>query len=455
MAQRNKTLLLILALLLFTAIPGPHAAGGSDDLTIPTIRYTLDNGLRVVLSPNKHAPTIGIAVFYNVGSKVEEKGRSGFAHLFEHMMFQGSENVPKTGHFKIITSHGGSFNGTTGVDYTNYFEELPAQMLPVALWLEADRMRSLKVNQENFDNQRSVVIEEKLRNYDNQPYVPSYLEINRLAYEGWWPYEHSTIGDMKDLKNAQIEWVREFYYAYYNPANAVLSIAGNFEPDQAKDLVEIYFGDIPSPPETPAFDPPAFKGQKEEKYKVMVDPLAPLPAFHMTYHIPPMRSPDYYPLKLIAMALGEGESARLYQKLVKQKQSVQEMAVDLDGRDGPDLFSVFMILTGKESPGAVGKEVISEIEDIAVNGLTDKELTKVKNRIKMKYVQNINNNLHLSLMLAKYELLWQDAGLINSEVGRFMAITQEDIVQAAKKYLVEKNRTTLDVLPSEQESGLE
>ena len=455
MAQRIKAVLAILALLFFATIPGPQAADGSDNLAIPTIRYTLENGLRVVLSPNKHSPTIGIAVFYNVGSKVEDKGRSGFAHLFEHMMFQGSENVPKTGHFKIITSHGGSFNGTTGVDYTNYFEELPAEMLPVALWLEADRMRSLKVNQENFENQRAVVIEEKLRNYDNQPYVPSYLEINRLAYEGWWPYEHSTIGDMEDLEKAKLEWVQEFFYTYYNPANAVLSIAGNFEPDKAKDFVEIYFGDIPSPPEIPAFDPPAFKGQKEEKHKVMYDPLAPLPAFHMAYHIPPMRSRDYYPLKLIAMALGEGESARLYQKLVKEKQLVQEMAVDVDGRDGPDLFSVFMILTGKESPGVVRKEVISEIEDIAKNGLADKELTKVKNRIKMKYVKNIDNNLHLSLMLAKYELLWQDAGLINSEVGRFMAVTPEDIVEAAKKYLVETNRTTLDVLPSKQENELE
>jgi zinc protease len=433
-----------LAALLLGAMPG--AAG---DLGLPVVRYTLDNGLDVVLSPNVSSPTVAVAVVYNVGSKSEQKGRSGFAHLFEHMMFQGSENVPKGGHFKIIASHGGDFNGSTGEDYTNYYQEIPAEMLPVVLWLESDRMRSLNVSEENFENQRSVVIEEKLQNYDNQPYVPSFIEINRLAYEGWWPYEHPVIGDMADLKSAKLGWVQAFFHAWYTPRNAVLCIAGNFDEAAARELVQQYFGDIPSPASPPTFSPPAFEPKKKDKVKILYDPLAPLPAFHVAWNIPPMRSPEYYPLKLISMALGDGESSRLYLKLVKEKQSVQEMSVDLDGRKEPDLFSVFMILTGQESADAVRDDLMKEIASIAKDGLPDAELAKVKNRIKFRYVANLDNNLSLAVMLGKYELLWGDASLINTEADRFMAVTNEDIKAAAKTYLLEGRRTVLDVVPSE------
>lgn len=449
MSKTNKRLLILLVSCFSLAIVCERS-GFCDELQIPIERYTLENGLRVVLSPNEYSPTIAVSVFYGVGSKFEEKGRSGFAHLFEHMMFQGSENVPKAGHFKIISSHGGTFNGSTGEDYTNYFQELPAQMLPVVLWLEADRMRSLKVTEKNFENQRAVVIEEKLQNYDNEPYVPSFLEINRLSYEGWWPYEHSVIGDMEDINKAKLQWVKQFFYTYYNPANAVLTITGNFEPEEAKKLVEKYFGDIPSPVDIPPFDPPPFKPPKKEKAKIMYDPLAPLPAFHIAYHIPPMRSHEYYSLKLIAMALGDGESSRLYQELVKNRQAVQEMHIDLDGRKEPDLFSIFMILSGAETQDAVKKTIDKEIASIAAGGLPEKELEKVKNRIKLKYIKNVNNNLSLALMLGKYELLWGDAAQVNSEVGRFMTVTNNDIISVAKKYLVKKNRTILDVLPAQE-----
>jgi zinc protease len=433
-----------LAALLLGAMP--VAAG---DLGLPVVRTTLDNGLDVVLSPNASSPTVAVDVVYNVGSKVEQKGRSGFAHLFEHMMFQGSENVPKGGHFKIIASHGGDFNGSTGEDYTTYYQEIPAEMLPVVLWLESDRMRSLNVSKENFENQRSVVIEEKLMNYDNQPYVPSFIEINRLAYEGWWPYEHPVIGDMADLKNAKLEWVQAFFHTWYTPRNAVLCIAGNFDEAAARELVQQYFGDIPSPAAPPAFSPPAFEPKKKDTVKIMYDPLAPLPAFHVAWNIPPMRSPEYYPLKLIAMALADGEASRLYQKLVKEKQSVQEMSVDIDGRKEPDLFSVFMILTGQESADDVRDDLMSEIASIAKDGLPDAELSKVKNRIKFRYVANLDNNLSLAVMLGKYELLWGDASLINTEADRFAAVTNEEIKAAAKGYLLGGRRTVLDVVPSQ------
>jgi zinc protease len=443
----KKSEVLLLSLLLAAVLFDAPAMGAA--VSIPVERYSLANGLKVVLSPNDSSPTIAVAVYYNVGSKVEEKGKSGFAHLFEHMMFQGSENVPKTGHFKIISSHGGTFNGSTGEDYTTYYEELPAQMLPVALWLEADRMRSLKITEENFENQRSVVIEEKLENYDNEPYVPSFLEINRLAYEGWWPYEHPVIGDINDLKGAKLEWVRDFFATYYNPSNAVLVIAGDFRPEDAKKLVKEYFDDIPGSGAAASFKPHPFKPAGSEKFKIMYDALAPLPALHIAYNIPPMRSPAYYPLRLVAMALGDGESSRFYQKFVKEQQSVQEMDVGIDGRKEPDLFSIFMVLSGTQSPGEVRKGIDAEIAAIAAEGLPEEELSKVKTRITMKYVSNLDNNLSTAIMLGKYELLWGDASLVNSEVERFTAVTPQDIVAAAKKYLVKERRTVLDVLPSQ------
>jgi zinc protease len=204
----------------------------------------------------------------------------------------------------------------------------------------------------------------------------------------------------------------------------------------------------------PPFNPQPFKPAGGEKYKIMYDALAPLPAFHVTYGIPPMRSPEYYPLRLIAMALGDGESSRFYQKFVKEQQSVQEMYVEIDGRKEPDLFSIFMILSGAQSPGEVRKEIDAEIAAVASGGLPEAELTKVKNRITLKYVANLDSNLSTAVMLGKYEVLWGDASLINSEVERFLAVTPQDIIAVAKKYLVKERRTVLDVLPP-QGSSLE
>jgi zinc protease len=201
------------------------APGGGSLAELPIVRATLDNGLRVVMSPDRTIPTVGIAVYYDVGSRNEVRGRSGFAHLFEHMMFQGSANVAKGEHFQLILNRGGEMNGTTSEDRTNYYETLPSNELALGLWLEADRMKSLAITQENFENQRQTVMEERRQSYDNQPYAKSWLRINELAYQDYWPYAHSTIGDMKDLENAPLSAVQEFFDAYYAPNNAVLSIA--------------------------------------------------------------------------------------------------------------------------------------------------------------------------------------------------------------------------------------
>jgi predicted Zn-dependent peptidase len=283
-------------------------------------QFTLENGLRVILCEDSAVPVVSVALYYDVGSRNEKFGRTGFAHLFEHMMFQGSENVPKAAHFQYIFNAGGTMNGTTSTERTNYYETLPASHLPLALWLESDRMRSLRVTQENLDNQRNAVQEEKRLRYDNQPYVNAFLRINELIFTN--PANaHSTIGSMEDLDAATIEDVQEFFRIYYAPNNAVLTIVGDFETAVAMTLVRKYFEGIPNQPPPPAVDvtEPEDVAQTHE---VFDDKLAPAPAFVLGWKIPPRRTPDFYALSLAADLIFEGDSSRLYQKLVKGDESV-------------------------------------------------------------------------------------------------------------------------------------
>src|SRR4051812_32316050 len=250
---------------------------------IPVEQFTLDNGLRVILSEDHAVPVVSVAVYFDVGSRNEREGRTGFAHLFEHMMFQGSENVPKAGHFQYIFNNGGTMNGTTSSERTNYYETLPANQLPLALWLESDRMRSLKVTQENLDNQRDAVKEEKRLNYNNRPYSNAFLRLNELVYRN--PANaHSTIGSMEDLDAATVEDVQEFFRVYYAPNNAVVTICGDFDSAEARTLVERYFASIPSQAPPPPVDvsEPEEVAARAELYK---DPFAQLPAIMLGWKV--------------------------------------------------------------------------------------------------------------------------------------------------------------------------
>ena len=331
-------------------------------------RHTLSNGLRVVLSVDRSVPTVAVAIYYDVGSRNEEVGRSGFAHLFEHMMFQGSANVGKGGHFVYIQNRGGRANGTTWFDRTNYYETLPSNELALGLWLESDRLRSLNVTAENFENQREVVKEERRRSYEDRPYALSYLRINELAFGDYWPYAHSTIGVMRDLDNAPLSAVQEFFDAYYKPNNAVLSIAGDFEPSEAMALVEQYFGNIPQGP-VPAFEPPAITPQTAERREVMTDPLAQRPAFHIAYHIPPNRQTDHYALEMLTVILGDGDSSRLYQDLVKEREICLDISVGTDDRRGPDLFSFFGLMSDGHEPKEAQNQIYETLEAVAREGV--------------------------------------------------------------------------------------
>jgi len=443
----------LLAAALFCSQGEAHAEQGAAALSnLQVSRATLDNGLRVVMNQDHTVPTVAISVYYDVGSRNESKGRSGFAHLFEHMMFQGSANVGKGEHFSLIINRGGSANGTTSGDRTNYFETLPSNELALGLWLEADRMRSLAVTQDNFENQRMTVMEERRQRIDNQPYVPSMLRINELAYGEYWPYAHSTIGDMQDLIDAPLEAVQEFFETYYAPNNAVLSISGDFNPDEAMQLVKQYFGDIPPKP-TPPFEAPPAPVQTVERTETMYDPNATLPAFHLAYHIPPSRTPDHYALEMLGLILGDGESSRLYQRLVKREEVCQEVAVGTDDRRGPDLFSAWGVMASGHPPEAAQAIIYEELQSIAKRGVTERELEKAKNRVSAAFVFGLQSNMARSQQLAEFELYWGNANLLKLELDYYLAVTADDIQRVAGQYFDASNRTVLDVLPGEAPEG--
>src|SRR6476469_4367623 len=324
--------------------------------------YTLSNGLRVVLNKDDAVPVVSVAVYYNVGSRNERPGRTGFAHLFEHMMFQGSENVPKAGHFQYIMKAGGTMNGTTSSERTNYYETLPANQLPLALWLESDRMRSLAVTKENLDNQREAVKEEKRLRYDNQPYGQIFDLINEMIFKNF-ANSHSTIGSMEHLDAATVEDVQEFFRIYYAPNNAVLVLSGAFDVDEAKKLIETHFGDIPSQA-LPAGLDVSEPTEVAAPYREWEDHLAPFPAFLIGWKIPQRRTPEFYALYLAGKVLYDGESSRLYQKLVKGEESVIQLFGFTDERRGPSSIFIGAIPKPERDLSRIRDAIMHEIHDL-------------------------------------------------------------------------------------------
>lgn len=419
---------------------------GQQFLNIPIEQHVLDNGLRVILSPNHDLPNVAITIYYDVGSRNEMVKKSGFAHLFEHLMFQGSKNVGKFEHITIVSNNGGFCNGTTSEDRTNYFETLPSHKLELGLWLEADRMRHLNVTKENFENQRNVVMEERRLRVDNQPYGESFIRINELAFGDYWPYAHSVIGDMEDLQNASVEDVQLFYNTYYVPNNAVIAIAGDFDPEETLLLIDKHFGSIPRG-NTPIFQDQPITKQSQERIETISDQLAMLPAFHINYQIPTTRSPDHYPLEVLAMILGYGRSSRLQKALVEENQICQELYVSTDDRRGPDLFSIFGIINYGHTTQEARDIIYNEIENIYNNGLTRDELERTFNQLRSQFYFNLQTNMDIAQQLAKFALYWGDPTLIRTELGNYLSVTEDDIKRVINAYLIQNNRTVLDVIP--------
>jgi zinc protease len=413
---------------------------------VPVEQFTLENGLRVVMSTDSSVPVVSVAVYYNVGSRNEREGRTGFAHLFEHMMFQGSENVPKAGHFQYIFNNGGTMNGTTSSERTNYYETLPANQLPLALWLESDRMRSLKVTQENLDNQRNAVQEEKRLNYDNRPYSNAFLRLNELVFRN--PANaHSTIGSMEDLDEATIDDVREFFRVYYAPNNAVLAIVGDFDTGEARSLVEKYFASIPAQPQPPPVDvaEPEDVASRFESYP---DRFAQLPALMIGWKVPPRRTTDYYALSLASDLLLDGESSRLYQRLVKGDESVVTVQGGVGERRGPSSLYLFAIPKPGRSTDEIRRTILEEIERLASDGPTPEEMEKLRNNLLNDAVRGRQSSMFRAQMLAEYALYDGDPELFNTEPARYLAVTAEEIRSAARQYLATENHALVEVVPA-------
>ena len=411
----------------------------------PLEEFTLENGLRVVLSPDRAIPVVSIAVYYDVGSRNEREGRTGFAHLFEHMMFQGSENVPKAAHFQYIFNAGGTMNGTTSTERTNYFETLPSNYLPLAFWLESDRMRSLKVTQENLDNQRNAVQEEKRLRYDNQPYVNAFLRMNELIFTNP-ANSHSTIGSMEDLDAATIDDVKEFFRIYYAPNNAVLSVVGDFDNHEARALVDKYFSNIPAQPKPPGVDVSETQhvAVREETFH---DPLAPAPAFVLGWKIPERRTPDFYALSLAGTLLFEGDSSRLYQKLVKGDESVVSIEGGIDERRGPSALYIFALPKPGEEVGKIRDQIFEEIKRIATDGPTEAEMEKLRNSLCNDAVRGRQSTMYRAQRLAEFALYDSNPRLIDSELDHYLSVTAEDITRTVARYVDVPNRVVLDIVP--------
>jgi predicted Zn-dependent peptidase len=405
----------------------------------------LKNGLRVIVSEDHAAPVFSIVVNYNVGSRDERKGRTGFAHLFEHMMFKGSENVGQNEHPYLMFMNGGTMNGTTSKDRTMYYETLPANQLDLALFLEADRMRSLTITKDNLDNQRNAVQEERRLGVDNQPYGKTFEAIDELAYENF-AYEHSVIGSMADLSAATVDDVAAFFRTYYAPNNAVVAIVGDVDGKTALAKVEKYFGPIasqPPPPQVDMTEPP----QTAERRLTLEDALARLPRLDMVYKIPPGSSPDIDVLSVLGTVLSGGRSSRFYESIVRQKQLSTGVGAGTDGSRGPGLFNI----SGTALPGKTLAEleaaIDAEVERIKNEPIADWEIEKARTGARRNFVAGLGSSLNRAVELSQNALFYNDPGRINTRADRIAKVTTADVQRVAGQYLVKTNRSVILTIP--------
>jgi len=413
--------------------------------------YRLDNGLRVILSEDHSVPIVAIDVWYHVGSGYEEPGRSGFAHLFEHMMFEGSENVGPTEHFHYVSNAGGTMNGSTSQDRTNYYETLPANRLNLGLWLEADRMRSLVITGEKFENQRETVKEERRQRVDNQPYGAAFLVSDTLCYD-FMPYSHTVIGKMVDLDAAEVGDVQRFFDKYYQPRNAVLVIVGDIDQKKTMEMVEEYFGDIPGGETIPVLDGEEAIN-KGERRQVVDSPKANVPAMFIGYIAPPHKHPDSPALTLLNNVLVDGESSRLHKRLVKEEEAAFGVFGFMDGRLGPSLFRLIAAANAGVDISVSEKLIQEEIERLQTEGITDEELEKVKIQFKSDFISGRQTVMNTAEAIHHYMLFHDDLSEINTDLDKYMAVTKDDVKRVANQYLGKANRTVVTALPPSKESS--
>ena len=418
---------------------------------IAFVEHDLDNGLHVIVHEDGTVPIVAVNLWYHVGSKNEHEGKTGFAHLFEHMMFQGSENVPPNGHFGHVQRAGGSLNGSTSFDRTNYYETLPSHCLELGLWLEADRMRSLRLDEQTLETQRSVVMEERRSRYDNQPYGTIYENLFGRAYK-LLPYRWPTIGSMDDIRNATLDDVRAFHSMFYRPANASLCIAGDVDVSEAMRLVERHFADIPNG-DGDIFRPGAQEEQRRFQVRDFVYDSIPLPAFITGMIIPPLSSEEFPALEILSSILSSGQSSRLYQRFVYRDRIAQNVFSFALGLELPGLFIIRAGAQQGAGLDAIENGVFEELAAIREHGITDAEFEKAKNRLEASVLRDAASVQSRADMLNSCRVLLRDTGRVNSELPRLRAVTAEQVVQAAQRHLTPDNATVLHYLPRPGEAS--
>lgn len=412
--------------------------------------YKLDNGLHVILHQDNTTPIVAVSVLYHVGSKNEDPKRTGFAHFFEHLLFEGSENIKRGEFDKYITNAGGTNNANTSNDRTFYYEVLPSNQLGLGLWLESERMLHAKIEPVGVETQREVVKEEKRQRMDNQPYGSVLQEILKRAYTVH-PYRWPTIGSLEHLNEATLDEFIAFYKTFYVPENATLSIAGDIDIEQTKQLVAKYFKDIPRGGKViprPTIVEPA---QKAEVRDVVLDNIQ-LPAVIQAYHMPAQGTPDSYALDMLSTLLSGGQSSRLYKALVdEQKKAFTVQSFPFSSED-PGLYLVFALANIGINIDDVEKAMDAEVEKIKNELIPDKEFQKIRNQVESQFVQQNSSMVGIAEQLANYHVYFGDANLINTEIDRYMKVTREDLQRVAKKYLTKENRVVLHYLPKSAQS---
>jgi len=410
--------------------------------------YDLKNGLHVILHEDHTTPIVGVSVMYHVGSKNEDSTRTGFAHFFEHLLFEGTENIKRGEFFKYIENAGGKNNANTSKDRTFYYEVLPSNQLELGLWLESERMLHAVIDQEGIDTQREVVKEEKRLRVDNQPYGSWLGEISKRAYK-IHPYRWQPIGSMEHLNAAKKEEFLAFYKTYYVPNNAVLSIAGDFDTKALKKQIKAYFGEIPKGkneiPKVTVVEPPL---QKEIRDTIYDD--IQLPGIMQAYRIPAQGTKDFYALEMLSMLLSEGESSRLNKKCVQESEKAMYAFSFPYPTEHPGLFLIMAIVNGETPPQDLENEIQGEIDRVKTELISDKEYQKLRNSIESNFVYNFNSMIGIAENLANYHMYYGDANLINKELDRYLSVTKEDIKRVANQYLNTNNRVILYYLPKEK-----
>ncbi len=415
---------------------------------IEFVEYDLDNGLHVILHEDHSTPIVAVTVLYHVGSKNERPDRTGFAHFFEHLLFEGSENIGRGEYDKYVQQAGGTLNANTTWDRTFYYEILPSNQLELALWLESERMLHARVEEKGIETQREVVKEERRQRVDNQPYGSVIEEIFKRAFKKH-PYRWPIIGYMEHLDAAQEEDYKQFYADFYVPNNAVLSIAGDIDIEQTKEWIEKYFGSIPrgKDPYRPKVVEPPLEGEIRD---TVYDNIQ-LPGVFHAYRIPAQGTPDYYAVNMLAQLLSQGQSSRLHRALVEEKQlAVFTGSFPLSMED-PGLAINYSIAAVGVSPGELEAAMDEEVEKLHEELISEKEFQKLRNQVENDFISANSRVVGIAESLANYHTYFGDANLINTEIERYLAVTREDIRRVARKYFTKNNRVALTYLPKSEQ----